>query len=62
MAGRVGFIEVQAERGKRLSWTFQTDGHFAYGVFYATDPTTEDISKMRAVYPRFNVILWLKLA
>lgn len=54
-AGRVGFINIQAEEGQRLSWKIQTDGHFAYAVFYSADPNSEDISQMTPVYPRFNV-------
>lgn len=55
-SGRVGFINIQAEKGQKLSWNFQTDGHFAYAVFYSSDPDCEDILKMKSVYPRFNVI------
>lgn len=55
LAGKEGFISVQAEKGKKLSWTFQTDGHFAYAVFFSPDSNSEDITTMKPVYPRFNV-------
>lgn len=53
--GRIGFITIQADKGQKLFWNIQTDGHFAYAVFYSPDSNSEDISKMKSVYPRFNV-------
>uniref|UniRef100_A0A915DH27 CRAL-TRIO domain-containing protein n=1 Tax=Ditylenchus dipsaci TaxID=166011 RepID=A0A915DH27_9BILA len=45
-----------SEKGQKLSWIFETDGHFAYGIFYSKDPKEADISKMKPIYPRFNKV------
>ena len=42
-------------QGQKLKWTFETDGHFAYGIYFSKDPGEFDIDKMECVYPRFNV-------
>ncbi|KAI6186870.1 CRAL-TRIO domain-containing protein [Aphelenchoides besseyi] len=57
-AGKTGCVSVKAEKGQRLSWIFQTDGHFAYAVYLtaADNSDVEDVSQMTAVYPRFNKV------
>ncbi|KAI6227451.1 CRAL-TRIO domain-containing protein [Aphelenchoides fujianensis] len=57
-AGKTGCVTVEAAKGQKFSWTFQTDGHFAYACFLAPadDPQTEDPARMTAVYPRFNKV------
>lgn len=53
--GKIGFVDRIGEEDQKLKWIFETDGHFAYGIFYSKDPGEVDISKMICVYPRFNV-------
>ena len=54
-AAKVGFIDRIGEAKQKLKWTFETDGHFAYGIYYCKDPGEIDVNKMECVYPRFNV-------
>ncbi|KAI1719578.1 SEC14-like protein 3 [Ditylenchus destructor] len=55
-AGNSGFVEIVAEKSHILSWTFTTDGHFAYAVYFSEDPKEHDTSKMLLIYPRFNKV------
>uniref|UniRef100_A0A914DYN7 CRAL-TRIO domain-containing protein n=1 Tax=Acrobeloides nanus TaxID=290746 RepID=A0A914DYN7_9BILA len=55
-ARKVGFIERDAVQGNTLRWIFETDGHFAYAIFFTEKSDEIDVSKMVQVYPRFNKV------
>uniref|UniRef100_A0AC34FPH0 CRAL-TRIO domain-containing protein n=1 Tax=Panagrolaimus sp. ES5 TaxID=591445 RepID=A0AC34FPH0_9BILA len=55
-ASKTGFVERIGNEGQKLKWTFETDGHFAYGIYFSKDPGEFDTNKMECVYPRFNKV------
>uniref|UniRef100_A0A1I7YJ00 CRAL-TRIO domain-containing protein n=1 Tax=Steinernema glaseri TaxID=37863 RepID=A0A1I7YJ00_9BILA len=55
-AGKTGIYKIQAEKGQRLSWSFSTDGHFGYGVYFSKDENESDRQKMTPVYPVFTKV------